>query len=96
MNEYYQCSNKHEGNKREGRNIEHIKRTNGSVNRNVFTCALIENTHFKHSKLVFDDIEDGHNGVNNGSNVSIQLSIVILLSVLYVPMFSMYNKRWVQ
>lgn len=62
----------------------------------MYSHALIENTHFKHSKLVFDDIEDRHNGVNNGSNVSIQLSIVNLLSVLYVPMFSMYNKRWVQ
>lgn len=60
------------------------------------SSALIKNTHFKHSNRSFDDIEYRHDGVNNGSNVSIQSSIVILLSVLYVPMFSMCNIRWVQ
>lgn len=91
MNEYSYCSNKHEG-KREEKDKKKIVKDQKWMNSH----ALNKNTHFKHSKHAFDDIEYRHNGVNNGSNVSIQSSIVILLSVLYVPMFSMYIIRWVQ
>lgn len=49
----------------------------------MYLHALIENTHFKHSKLVFDDIEERHNGVNNGSNASIQSSFCCLYCMFH-------------